>query len=523
MADLHLNLEVKLEEFYKKKKNISVRFQEVDSSTIRVEKDFIVGLYKASSGRITKALAMEGDTAVSFAASWTNMPDTVVDEYNHSKELTEQLRKNLEDFFRLSVTLIDENTTDEFVELYQIPGKIPVQLFPALEELSEEKKIAFYATVRTYREGFYLLIDGFERELSVSDLSDFTEEFSAFGDEGDENVGEKNVSVDQIQFFTGWTLISVLLVGLFWGAWSLFSKNIFQEIGVKPVPQAAQSIEIEEKLILPGVFVLGCQREDGVFCEADEDAHEVSLTYPISVMQTEVSQELYLDIMEENPSLDRKCGLDCPVENVTWFDAVTFANRLSKNHEIEPCYQISDDKVTWDKGITCFGWRLPTEAEWEIAARGRESHRFAGDADPSVVAWMLGETGDEEFVSNKYAHILSQPHPSCTKELNSYGLCDMSGNVWEWVWDWYDHDFYQKQSATSDPLGGKGNKKVIRGGAWDTEPKHAYVYTRMAIQPWSRNEIVSLPGTTKENVEIGKGTVGFRLVRRLAFQNRNTE
>ena len=521
MADLHLNLEIKLEEFYREKKNLGVRFQEIETSTIRFETDFIVGVYKNSAGVVTKAIVLEEDTASSFAASWTNMPDTVVDEFHHSKELTEPMIHNLREFFTLSVEVIDEDTQDEFVDFYQHPH-IPVVLLRALQELGDKNQLIFHSTIRTYREGFYILVSEFEREISLDDLEDFGEELQNF-EPTDEVVEEKNVSVDQIQFFAGWGLFSVLLVGAFWTAWQLFPRDFFEQFGIKAIPQSAQIIEIEEKLILPGIFTLGCSGEVGVFCEVDEESHEVSLSYPISIMQQEVSQALYLEVMGENPSLNRKCGLDCPVENVTWLEAVQFANQLSKNHKIDPCYHIKGDKVTWEKGITCFGWRLPTEAEWEIAAKGGESYSFAGDSDYTAVGWLLGVTGDDTLDDNRYVEILARPHPSCTRERNHYGLCDMTGNVWEWVWDWYEADFYQKHASRIDPMGGKGNRRVIRGGAWDTAPSQAYVYTRMAIQPWSRNEMVSLSGTTKENVEIGKGTVGFRLVRRLAFQNRNTE
>ena len=463
---------------------------------------------------------MEGDTAASFAASWTNLPDTVVDEFHHSKELTEQLQKNLKEFFRFSVSLIDEDTTDEFVELFQYPGKMPTPLLQALQELTEKNKVAFETVVRTYREGFYVLISSFEREMYLDDLEDFEEEFNELF--SDEEVVE-NISVDQVQFFAGWGLILLLLSGVLWLVWSLVPKDIPETLGFKAIPESAQMIEIEEKLILPSVFILGCPQGVGVFCDADEESHEVSLTFPISIMQAEVSQALYLEVMEENPSIHLKCGSDCPVENVTWIEAVEFANRLSKNHKLDQCYRISGDKVTWAKGVTCFGWRLPTEAEWEIAAKGGEEHLFAGSSDSSSVAWLLGAVDGEVPNAKKYADISAKPHPSCQKKLNGYGLCDMSGNVWEWTWDWYDHDFYQKQAAKSDPLGGKGNKRVIRGGAWNSASEQGYVYSRMAIQPWSKQEVVSLQGTSKENVDIKRGTVGFRLVRRLPFQNRNRE
>ena len=97
-------------------------------------------------------------------------------------------------------------------------------------------------------------------------------------------------------------------------------------------------------------------------------------------MKHELTQELYTQVMALNPSQFSSCGSTCPVENISWMQAVTFANKLSRFQALEECYIIDELNVSWDKGIECLGWRLPTEAEWEFAARGTKGQsegRFA--------------------------------------------------------------------------------------------------------------------------------------------------
>lgn len=218
----------------------------------------------------------------------------------------------------------------------------------------------------------------------------------------------------------------------------------------------SQQSKIYKVVPIPaGRFIMGCTKEQESDCYGDEyPAHRVLIRHSYLMMQSEVTQGLYKQVMGYNPSQFQDCGASCPVEQISWFDAIQFANQLSREEGREECYQISKTKVSWRRGLLCKGWRLPTEAEWEKAARGKKSQfKYAGDNDAVLVAWYLA-------ISRKKTHSV------CEKKKNSYDLCDMSGNVWEWVWDWYG---IYTANAKINPRGPrKGVFRVRRGGGWSS-------------------------------------------------------
>jgi sulfatase modifying factor 1 len=198
--------------------------------------------------------------------------------------------------------------------------------------------------------------------------------------------------------------------------------------------------------------------------------------------ETEVTQAQYQAVMGRNPSYhsrDREAA-DFPVENVSWFDAVEYCNALSQREGRTACYQVQDHNVTWPKA--CNGYRLPTEAEWEYAARAGKPTEYAGANDVKEVAWIGRNSG-------------GRPHRVGTRNANAWGLHDMSGNVWEWVWDWHADSY--TGAATTDPRGpSDGAYRVLRGGAFLFGAVDARVAYRYRFGPTYRD-----------------GDAGFRLAR----------
>lgn len=157
-----------------------------------------------------------------------------------------------------------------------------------------------------------------------------------------------------------------------------------------------------------------------------------------------------------------------PVSGVTWYDAVAYCNWRSERDGLEPAYIVEGKKVICD--FAANGYRLPTEAEWEYAARGGNNSRgykYSGSDDVDAVAWYKTNSGTN--LGNR------KLHPVGEKRSNELGLHDMSGNAWEWCWDWYDAKYYE-QRQNDNPVGPlSGDIHVQRGGCafWEE------VYTRV--------------------------------------------
>ena len=149
---------------------------------------------------------------------------------------------------------------------------------------------------------------------------------------------------------------------------------------------------------------------------------------------------------------------------------------------LAPCYEIGEQGVDWPMGLDCEGWRLPTEAEWEYLARANGQFAFAGSDNPVDVAWF-SETSDRE------------PPAVAGRQPNAWGLYDMSGGVWEWVWE---APSPYPDTSVVDPVGdADGQLRVVRGGSWLSAERDIRVAARGR----------SLAGEPSDDV-------GFRLVRR---------
>ena len=222
-------------------------------------------------------------------------------------------------------------------------------------------------------------------------------------------------------------------------------------------------------------FEMGCTAGMSS-CDSDElPVHDVTLTNDFYIGETEVTQGEYESMMGTNPSHFGSCGSDCPVEMMTWHMAAAFANAVSESEGLEQCYTCTGSGDSTNCNIStdpysCGGYRLPTEAEWEAAARCGEDTLHAGSTEIGDVAWYADNAG-------------STTHAVATKASNVCGLYDMSGNVWEWIQEWYD-DSYYSISPSIDPVGSSsGVFRVVRGGSFLDSALSARVADRYRDRP----------------------------------------
>jgi formylglycine-generating enzyme required for sulfatase activity len=225
--------------------------------------------------------------------------------------------------------------------------------------------------------------------------------------------------------------------------------------------------------------------EEGRF--GSENIHKVTLTLPFWLGRTEVTQQEYKSVIGKNPSRFHSCGGDCPVEKVSWLDAVNFCNRASTIEGLKPAYVYVDGRLRWDRSAN--GYRLPTEAEWEYTCRAGTN-----------TLWSFGddERQKEEYTwyeANAWGTNVRYAHQVGTKRPNPWSLHDMHGNVWEWCQDW--HGPYTSEDRV-DPMGPPhGKARIGRGGAFSD-----YIETSRSA---FRN---------RSEPEIRYGIIGARLVRR---------
>jgi sulfatase modifying factor 1 len=216
--------------------------------------------------------------------------------------------------------------------------------------------------------------------------------------------------------------------------------------------QAQDKTKIEKLLefvkVKGGTFTMG----DTAF--ADAKPHKVKLS-SFYMQKTEVTQEFWKAVMGSNPSYFNGCP-NCPVEQVSRDDIQQFISKLN--------------------AITGKKYRLPTEAEWEYAARGgkrSKGYKYAGSNEINEVAWF---SDNNEGIT----------HPVGQKKPNELGIYDMSGNVWEWCSDWYEESYYSSSPGNNPQGPNSGSRCVLRGGGWDDSPQYCRVSYRDSGNPDDR-------------------------------------
>lgn len=235
-----------------------------------------------------------------------------------------------------------------------------------------------------------------------------------------------------------------------------------------PPPKPASMPKSTFVTVPAGTFKIGATPDEEGVDESKEvfKSAVVTISRAFTMKATEVTQaEWYFVMGQPTASYDKKCGLDCPVGHVSWRQALEYLNALSKKEGIEECYDLGGPLAKW-KGLDCKGYRLPTEAEWEYAARGGTATARYGELND--IAWYTDNSG-------------GVPHPVGKKAANAYGLFDMLGNHWEWTWDAEDFNAPLEGKVTDPVCGGfkqeeESKNRMLRGGGFDSNK----IYVRAA-------------------------------------------
>ena len=251
------------------------------------------------------------------------------------------------------------------------------------------------------------------------------------------------------------------------------SGCVGEQICAAGAERKASAARPNEVLIRAGTFLMGSPTTEAGR-SSDETQHQVMLTRSFFMGKHEVTQGEFQARMGYNPSFFSGCGKNCPVEMVAWHEAAAYCNAASKAAKLAECFTCVGSGASVKcrvaaayKGARysrCLGYRLPTEAEWEYAYRAGTTTAFYNggitqsgfgcaplDPNADAIAWYCVNTQ-------------MQPRPVGGKKPNAWGLYDMAGNVWEWVYD--RRAAHEKQTAM-DPVGAvTGDARVFRGGSW---------------------------------------------------------
>ena len=324
-----------------------------------------------------------------------------------------------------------------------------------------------------------------EEPIKKSDINKEGESSGSNGKSDKEDKSEKGSS--------SWIVIACVfgaLIGCIIGA-VLLTKGGGYESESVPIIENEEAINSENAAVRTytvngvsfdmasvagGTFTMGATSEQGSEASSEEKpTHKVTLS-DYMIAKTEVTQELWQAVMGSNPSYDK--GDNLPVENVSWNDCQEFIKKLNS--------------------LTGLNFRLPTEAEWEYAARGgnkSKGYKYSGSNDIGSVAWYYENSGNSRLNDNnleldKVESNNCRTHAVATKAPNELGLYDMSGNVWEWCSDWYGD--YSRGSQTNPKGPSSGSYRVSRGGGWTFSARDCRVSQRFNGNPDNRDDYLGL-------------------------------
>lgn len=257
--------------------------------------------------------------------------------------------------------------------------------------------------------------------------------------------------------------------------WGAFDERICTALWDIPCAQIPQTFQTrlmpflsQECFVPAGNSPMGSDEMDALPCEYPK--RNITRTNDIYMTRFLVTQFQYWLLTTKEPS--HFSGGLRPVESVSWLDAIELCNTYSLMMGYEPVYHLEKEgDVRWDRSAN--GYRLPTEAEWEAAARAEQEYVFSGGDDPHQVAWFLDNAHNETRRVGG-------------KESNAAHLYDMTGNVWEWVFDAYDEEAY-RNTCTTDPVVEKGMYRVCRGGGFTSSAESMRISIRGAYLPEERN------------------------------------
>ena len=254
-----------------------------------------------------------------------------------------------------------------------------------------------------------------------------------------------------------------------------------------------------EVKIPAGTFTMGSPSSEPGRNSNEGPQHKVTLTRGFYLWKYEVTQGEFQALMGRSPSHFNSCGSSCAVEQVSWHESLAFCNALSKKNGLPECFSCTGTGRSVNCSLKsayagnggndyykCKGYRLPTETEWEYAYRaGTTTAYYNGPCtqptgkDPNLekIGWYRENSG-------------SRTHPVGNKAPNAWGLYDMAGNVWEWVWDRYGS--YSGGAAT-DPVGpSSGSYRVFRGGGWYDYAKGCHAAFRNFVGPGNHSKGLGL-------------------------------